>query len=135
MHEKIGQMKMEKWQEECAYNKYWVMAHSQQCYEQIRLLAKNNEWSEQKNIEFKNLLEKAASQIPTVKTLTNAYQHVWGYFKKTCTPEEKQTYLHLLQELSPIEDELGPFLSRLAEKYQVSYLLNSRLIQENKEKL
>ena len=127
-------MKMNKWQEEWAYNKYWVMAHSQQCYEQIRLLAKDNEWSEQKNIEFKNLLEKAASQTPTVKTLTNAYQHVWGYFKKICMPEEKQTYLHLLQELSPTEDELGPFLSRLAEKYQVSYLLNSRLIQENKEK-
>ena len=51
-----------------------------------------------------------------------------------CTPEEKQTYLHLLQELSPQDDKLGPFLSRLAEKYQVSYLLNSRLIQENKEK-
>ena len=31
---------MEKWQEEWAYNKYWVMTHSQQCYEQIRLLAK-----------------------------------------------------------------------------------------------
>ena len=37
--------------------------------------------------------------------------------------------------LSLAEDELGPFLSRLAEKYQVSYLLNSRLIQEYKEKL
>ena len=127
-------MKMDKWQEEWAYNKYWVMAHSQQCYEQIRLLAKDNDWSEQKNVEFKGLLEKVASQTPTVKTLTNAYQHVWGYFKKMCTPEEKQTYLHLLQELSPQDDKLGPFLSRLAEKYQVSYLLNSRLIQECKEK-
>ena len=119
---------MDKWQEEWAYNKYWVMAHSQQCYEQIRLLAKNNEWSEQKNIEFKGLLEKAACQIPTVKTLTNAYQHVWDYFKKVCTEVEKQTYLHLLQNLSPQEDELGPFLSRLAENYQVSYLITSRLI-------
>ena len=84
---------------------------------------------------FKGLLEKAACQTPTVKTLTNAYQHVWGYFKKICTAEEKQTYLHLLQELSPQDDKLGPFLSRLAEKYQVSYLLNSRLIQENEAKL
>ena len=24
MHEKIGQLKMDKWQEEWAYNKYWV---------------------------------------------------------------------------------------------------------------
>ena len=67
---------MDKWQEKWAYNKYWVMARSQQCYEQIRLLAKDNEWSAQKNAEFERLLKKAAGQTPTVKTLTNAYQHV-----------------------------------------------------------
>lgn len=126
---------MDKWQEEWAYNKYWVMAHSQAYYEQIRLLAKDNEWSNAKNAEFESLLVKAASKEPTVKTLTNAYQHVWGYFKKIATTEEKQTYLRLLQELSPQTDKLGPFLSRLTKKYQVAYLLNSRLMQECNEKL
>lgn len=126
---------MDKWQEEWAYNKYWVMAHSQAYYEQIRLLAKDNEWSNTKNAEFESLLAKAASKEPTVKTLTNAYQHVWGYFKKIATTEEKQTYLRLLQELSPQTDKLGPFLSRLTKKYQVAYLLNSRLMQECNEKL
>ncbi|WP_270262137.1 YbgA family protein [Lactobacillus panisapium] len=125
---------MDKWQEKWAYNKYWVMAHSQAYYEQIRLLAKNNDWSDAKNAEFEDLLAKAASEPPTVKTLTNAYQHVWGYFKKIATTEEKQTYLRLLQELSPQTDKLGPFLSRLTEKYQVAYLLNSRLMQEWNEK-
>ena len=125
---------MDKWQEKWAYNKYWVMARSQQCYEQIRLLAKDNEWSAQKNAEFERLLERAAGQTPKVKTLTNAYQHVWGYFKKIATISEKQTYLQLLQELSPQNDDLGPFLKHLTEKYQVSYLLNSRLIQECKER-
>lgn len=125
---------MDKWQEEWAYNKYWVMARSQQYYEQIRLLAKDNEWSTEKNAEFEKLLAKAANEPPTVKTLTNAYQHVWGYFKKIATTEEKQTYLRLLQELSPQTDKLGPFLSRLTEKYQVTYLLNSRLLQECNEK-
>lgn len=126
---------MDKWQEEWAYNKYWVMAHSQAYYEQIRLLAKDNEWSNAKNAEFESLLAKAASKEPTVKTLTNAYQHVWGYFKKIATTEEKQTYLRLLQELSPQTDKLGPFLSHLTKKYQVAYLLNSRLMQECNEKL
>lgn len=125
---------MDKWQEEWAYNKYWVMAHSQQCYEQIRLLAKDNEWSVKKNAEFEDLLAKAASQTPTIKTLTTAYQHVWGYFKKIATTAEKQTYLQLLQKLSPKTDDLGPFLGRLTEKYQVAYLLNSRLIQECNER-
>lgn len=76
---------MLQWQEEWAYNKYWVMAHSQQCYEQIRQLAKNNEWSDQKAAAFHRLLDKAARQAPTTQTLTNTYQHVWGYFKKICT--------------------------------------------------
>lgn len=125
---------MDKWQEKWAYNKYWVMAHSQACYERIRLLAKNNDWSDAKNAEFEHLLAKAASEPPTVKTLTNAYQHVWGYFKKIATTEEKQTYLRLLQGLSPQTDKLGPFLSRLTEKYQVAYLLNSRLMQEWNDK-
>lgn len=125
---------MLQWQEEWAYNKYWVMAHSQQCYEQIRRLAKDNEWSDQKAAVFHRLLDKAARQAPTTQTLTNTYQHVWGYFKKICTTQEKQTYLHLLQTLSPQVDDLGPFLGYLASKYQVTYLLNSRLIQESKSK-
>ena len=125
---------MEQWQKKWAANKYWVMAHSQAYYEQLRLLAKDNEWSAAKNAEFDCILTKAASIKPTVKTLTNAYQHVWGYFKKIATTEEKQTYLSLLHELTPQTDKLGPFLSQLTEKYQVAYLLNSRLMQECKAK-
>lgn len=121
---------METWQQEWAYNKYWVMAHCQQCYDQMRLLARDNVWSQQKEAQFQQLLKKAAGQQPTVSTLTNTYQHVWGYFKKICSKEEKQTYLQLLQSLTPENDQLGLFLQQLAFKYQVSYLLNSRLIQE-----
>lgn len=59
------------------------MAHSKAYYEQIRLLAKNNDWAGAKNAEFEHLLVKAVT-VPTVKTLTNAYQHIWGYFKIIC---------------------------------------------------
>lgn len=121
---------METWQQKWAYNKYWVMVHSQKCYDQIRLLAKDNVWSKQKNDQFQQLLKKAAGKQPTVSTLTNTYQHVWGYFKKKCSKEEKQTYLQLLQAVTPDNDHLGLFLQHLAFKYKVSYLINSRLIQE-----
>lgn len=76
----------------------------------MRLLAKDNVWSQQKDVQFQQLLKKAADQQPTVSTLTNAYQHVWEYFKKICSKEEKQTYLQLLQSLTPENDHLGPFL-------------------------
>ena len=76
------------------------------------------------------ILRVAAQQTPTVKTLTTAYQHVWGYFKKICTPIEKAKYLKLLQQLDPMNDLLGPFLKQLAVKYQIEYLVNSRIIRE-----
>lgn len=111
---------MLQWQEEWAYNKYWVMAHSQQCYEQIRRLAKDNEMVRPKIGCLSTFLDKAARQVPTTQTLTDTYQHVWGYFKKICTTQEKQTYLQLLQTLSPQADDLEPFLDYLASKYQVT---------------
>jgi uncharacterized protein YbgA (DUF1722 family) len=121
---------MEQWQRRWAENKYWVMAHSQQIYNEMRQLAKDNDWSAEKNSKFEVLLRVAAQQTPTVKTLTTAYQHVWGYFKKICTPIEKAKYLKLLQQLDPMNDLLGPFLKQMAVKYQIEYLVNSRIIRE-----
>lgn len=105
------------------------MARSQQAYNQLRQLAKNNDWSEAKQAQFNTLLNSVAIKQPTKATLTNTYQHVWGYFKKIATPEEKQHYLALLAQLAPENDQLNSFLKELAEKYQVAYLLKSRLFQ------
>ena len=113
-----------------AYQKYWVMAHSQQSYNEIRQLFKNNTWSLAKEQELALILADTQNKVPTVKTLTTAYQHVWGYFKKKCTPAEKQHYLTLLANLTEDNDELGPYLKQLTIKYQIAYLLDSRLIQE-----
>jgi steroid 5-alpha reductase family enzyme len=54
---------------------------------------------------------------------------VWGYFKRDSTEAEKQRYLDLLATLTPNSDQLGPYLKQLAVKYQVKYLLASRLMQ------
>lgn len=121
---------MTSWQQDWAENKYWVMAHSQQHYNQIRQLAKNNDWTVDKTTEFNRLLAEAGQQVPTVKTLTTAYQHIWGYFKKIATLEEKEAYLTTLAQLAGGHDQLGPFLKGLTVKYQVAYLLQSRLIRE-----
>ena len=121
---------MTSWQQDWAENKYWVMAHSQQHYNQIRQLAKNNDWTVDKTTEFNRLLAEAEQQVPTIKTLTTAYQHIWGYFKKIATLEEKETYLNTLAQLAGGHDQLGPFLKGLTVKYQVAYLLQSRLIRE-----
>ncbi|WP_233994427.1 DUF1722 domain-containing protein [Levilactobacillus brevis] len=106
------------------------MSRSQALYNRGRLLAKDNEWNADKEQEFTRLVTIADDLVPTKATLTTAYQHVWGYFKKICTQGEKATYVRLLATLTPEHDDLGQFLKRLVIKYQVDYLLQSRLIQE-----
>lgn len=125
---------MTDWQKKWARHKYWVMAHSQQIYNQIRQLAKDNDWSEDKAALLEHLLAEAALQSPSQQTLTTAYQHIWGYFKKICLPEEKETYLRLLADLTVTSDQLGPFLKQLTLKYQIPYLMASRIIQEIEDK-
>lgn len=121
------------WQSDWAYNKYWIMAHSQNAYNEIRNLAKNNEWDEKKEQTYQQIIKDLEDVAPTKATLVTAYQHVWGYFKKIATLEEKNEYLKLLDCLSPENDDLGGFLAQLTDKYQVKYLQNSRIIIEIKE--
>lgn len=120
---------MENWQKKWAYNKYWVMAHSQKLYNDVRELAKNNQWSTEKDALFEDILQRANNIPPTRATLTTTYQHIWGYFKKICTEYEKNEYIRLLGSLTSDNDELGPFLKKLAIKYHETYLLQSRIIQ------
>ncbi|BAN93190.1 hypothetical protein SDSE167_0799 [Streptococcus dysgalactiae subsp. equisimilis 167] len=82
---------LKTYQKQWAYQKYWVMAHSQQHYNALRELFKGNQWSEEKVLTFHCLIEEAQAIPPTVKSLRTAYQHVWGYFKKVASQEEKTT--------------------------------------------
>lgn len=122
------------WQKAWAVNKYWVMSKSQQQYDYIRLLAKNNQWMPQKTQELGNIIDSLESVSPTKQTLTTTYQHIWGYFKKKCTDEELHQYLRLLDNLQPNNDNLGPFLAQLTNKYQIDYLQKSRIIIELNER-
>ncbi|WP_265459890.1 YbgA family protein [Enterococcus sp. HY326] len=119
---------LKNFQHSWSQNKYWVMSRSQQAYNEIRLLAKNNEWSLAKDARYKEILAELEGKEPTVKTLTVAYQHIWGYFKKSANQAERETYQQLMALLAsdPADDQLPSFLKSLAEKYQVEYLLEMR---------
>ena len=102
------------------------MAHSQQDYNEIRELAKGNNWNQTKQERYEELLEELETITPTDKTLRVAYQHIWGYFKKQATQEEKNQYKLLIEETHLEINGIEPFLRTLASKYQVTYLLNMR---------
>ncbi|EHI69735.1 DUF1722 domain-containing protein [Streptococcus ictaluri] len=117
-----------RYQQEWAYQKYWVMAHSQQIYQQLRLLFRYNDWSSEKADQFNVLIQEAESLEPNLKTLRVAYQHVWGYFKKIASSEEKAYFKELDEALVSRQDDMLYFLQEMTSCYQPPYLLNCRLM-------
>lgn len=107
------------WREE----KYHVMLHSQNHYNAIRIAMKEARYA-----QVSALIAEALAITPTTGSQRNAIMHMWGYFKKRVTSEEKASYQQLLQ-LDDFE-QLLIFLKELAEKYEVIYLLESRVLGE-----
>ena len=106
------------WREE----KYNVMFYSQNHYNAIRQAMKNKASYK----EISALIEQALSLTPTEGSMRNACQHMWGYFKKVATEQEKKKYEQLIQTTN--FNELLTFLKGLAEKYEVTYLRESRIL-------
>ena len=115
-------------------NKYWVMSRSQQAYNKIRLLAKGNEWSLEKQEAYEKILIDLEKIQPTDQTLRVTYQHVWGYFKKLATIEEKQRYLEMIDQSILLDSQLESFLKELSIKYNQEYLLQMRWLLDDKDK-
>ncbi len=114
------QQRTEKlWREE----KYRVMFHSQKHYNLIRQAMRQ----ELPYADIKQLIADALLQTPTVGSMRNACQHMWGYFRKTATIEEKEHYNELIQKAE--YQNLLSFLQQTAIKYEVTYLQESTILQ------
>ena len=112
----MAQGELNHYQKRWAAEKYLVMAHSQAHYNALRLLFKGNQWMQEKALEFERLLKEA-------------YQHIWGYFKKKATSPEKDRYKELDQSLETRSADMHQFLRVLTQKYQPAYLVQSRIMQ------
>lgn len=109
--------------------KYRVMAHSQQHYNEIREVLKESPESSR----IRELIAEAAAMQPTKGSIINAYQHMWGYFKKRASEKEKVRYSLLLdsfREGYSDEAQLFAYIWQLAVKYEVDYLLKSTILSE-----
>ncbi|PNZ30378.1 type II DNA modification enzyme [Staphylococcus petrasii] len=117
------------WREE----KYHVLLHSQQSYNEIRELLKSSPSLQEVQLK----IEEALSCEPTKGTVINAYDHMWGYFKNNATEAEKEQSKNLKNDFQNdvvTKNQLLTFLKELAQKYNVTYLLESRVLQLNKTK-
>lgn len=69
--------------------------------------------------------------------IRNAFDHMWGYFKKCANEEERQQSKLLKADFinGKIDTQtLLDFLAELANKYDVQYLLQSRVLNTKRKR-
>ena len=114
-----------------ARNKYLVLSHSSNIYNEIRQYLKNEE------VEVSHVQEMIdrACQIPEHRgQVCNAFQHIWGYFKKKAVDAERQDYMLLLDRYrfgQASKEDLIAKTRDLLELYPNTYLQNSTLLKGN----
>lgn len=112
-----------------ARNKYLVLSHSSNIYNEIRQYLKN----EQVEVSHVQELIDRACQIPEHRgQVCNAFQHIWGYFKKKATDVERKDYLLLLDRYrfgQASREDLIVKTRDLLELYPNTYLQHSTLLK------
>ena len=112
-----------------ARNKYLVLSHSSNIYNEIRQYLKNEE------VEVSHVQEliDRAYQIPEHRgQVCNAFQHIWGYFKKKATDVERKDYMLLLDRYrfgQASKEDLIAETRDLLERYPNAYLQHSTLLK------
>ena len=112
-----------------ARNKYLVLSYSSNIYNEIRQYLKNEE------VEVSQVQEMIdrACQIPEHRgQVCNAFQHIWGYFKKKATDVERKDYMLLLNcyrfGQASKEDVIAKTRD-LLKRYPNTYLQHSTLLK------
>ena len=106
--------------------KYTILEKSPAVYQAIRTLLKDKEVYPVQ--EFYRLIETAFAEEPHPGYAENAAAHVWGYFKKHATDTERKQYEKNLANYRNNTGMLATLkrqLFKIAEKYEVDYLLQS----------
>ena len=112
-----------------ARNKYLVLSHSSNIYNEIRQYLKNEE------VEVSHVQEliDRACQIPEHRgQVCNAFQHIWGYFKKKATDAERKAYMLLLDRYrfgKASKKDLIAKTRDLLDLYPNTYLQHSTLLK------
>lgn len=112
-----------------ARNKYLVLSHSSNIYNEIRQYLKNEE------VEVSQVQEMIdrACQIPEHRgQVCNAFQHIWGYFKKKATDDERKDYMLLLDRYRYGQASKEDVIAKtrdLLELYPNVYLQHSTLLK------
>ena len=111
-----------------AKNKYYVLSKSHKIYLEIR------EYLKEKEVDILYLqdkIQKARDMAESKKDFSNAILHVWGYFKKEASENEKQGLFDILEEYidgKKSQTSVIDYINALLEKYPNKYLQESTLL-------
>ena len=112
-----------------ARNKYLVLSHSSNIYNEIRQYLKN----EEVEVSLVQEMIDHACQIPEHRgQVCNAFQHIWGYFKKQATDAERKDYMLLLDRYrfgQASQEDLIAKTRDLLDRYPNTYLQHSTLLK------
>ena len=111
-----------------AKNKYLVLSHSSNIYLEIRQYLKSD-LVEATHVQ--DLIDQAVALPENRGQVCNAFQHVWGYFKKKVSTSEKEDFMHLLlryQSGQAEQKDLVRAVRELLVKYPNPYLQKSTLL-------
>ena len=111
-----------------AKNKYLVLSYSSKIYLEIRTYLKQEEVSQNKVSE---LIKQAVSLPEDKGQVTNGLHHVWGYFKKYATKEEKDNFFEMIEEYHNNKykkEDLLKEIKHFLKKYPNKYLEESTFI-------
>lgn len=112
-----------------ARNKYLVLSYSSNIYNEIR------QYLKQEVVEVTQVQEMIdrACQIPEHRgQVCNAFQHIWGYFKKKARETERKDYMFLLERYHSghaTKEDLIAKTRDLLERYPNTYLQHSTLLK------
>jgi uncharacterized protein YbgA (DUF1722 family)/uncharacterized protein YbbK (DUF523 family) len=120
--------------------KFLLHAKNEVLYREMGNIVANREKIELSQIleSYSKLFFKAISQKSSVERNINILQHMFGFVKKSVTPEEKEEFLQNLEDyknrLVPIIVPIS-FLQLFAKEYKVEYLLNQKFLSPYPKKL
>jgi uncharacterized protein YbgA (DUF1722 family) len=121
-----------------AKNKYEIMAKGYDKYSKIKTMFKEANSNDDYYQIYREI--KIFKDLPyTKKAMKNTLEHIWGYFKRDASKEEKQLFFLLLDELEqlpmdsyvvvPLEvEKILSFAVELVETYNQLYLQNSTIL-------
>ena len=111
-----------------AKNKYFVLSKSHKTYLEIR------EYLKEKEVDILYLqdkIQKVRDMAESKKDFSNAILHIWGYFKKDASENEKQGLFDILEEYMDgknNQESVIEYINALLKKYPNKYLQESTLL-------